>query len=68
MVLSVCWLVCYRPINLINETKDRWVYCAAFGMLANAFIRLALGFRPVQHETSFIGAVTAGLWLPKIRL
>ena len=27
----------FRPINFIHETKDRWVYCAAFGMLVNLF-------------------------------
>ena len=31
-----------RPINFINETKDRWVYCAAFGMLVNVFITVVL--------------------------
>jgi len=52
---------------LIHETKDRWVYCATFGMLANTFIQLALGFRSVQPEASFNGAVIAGLLLLKIR-
>ena len=33
----------YRPINFINETKDRWVYCAAFGMLVNLFTVVVFG-------------------------
>ena len=33
----------YRPINFIHETKDRWVYCAAFGMLVNLFTIVVLG-------------------------
>ena len=52
---------------MINETKDRWVYCAAFGMLANAFIQITLSVG-AQPETSFIEAAIAGLLLPKIRI
>ena len=33
----------YRPINFIHETKDRWVYCAAFGILVNLFVFVILG-------------------------
>ena len=32
----------HRPINFINETKDRWVYCAAFGMMVNLFISVVV--------------------------
>ena len=42
--LQLCITVVHtcRPINFINETKDRWVYCAAFGMLVNVFITVVL--------------------------
>ena len=32
----------YRPINLIHETKDRWVYAIAFGALTGQFLYLIL--------------------------
>ena len=34
--------VFYRPINLIHETKDRWVYAIAFGALTGQFLYLIL--------------------------
>ncbi|XP_065912817.1 stimulated by retinoic acid gene 6 protein-like [Dysidea avara] len=30
------------PVNLIHETKDRWVYAATFGALAGQFLSLVL--------------------------
>ena len=32
----------YRPVNLIHETKDRWVYAATFGALTGQFLSLVL--------------------------
>ena len=37
LALKVIYMQLFRPINFIHETKDRWVYCAAFGMLVNLF-------------------------------
>jgi len=31
-----------RPVNLIHETKDRWVYAIAFGALTEQFLQLIL--------------------------
>ncbi|XP_065912816.1 stimulated by retinoic acid gene 6 protein-like [Dysidea avara] len=45
------------PINLISETKDRWVYCAAFGMLANWFFQLTIGTGYSSTASSFSDAV-----------
>ena len=61
IVLSVCQLLYYRPINLISETKDRWVYCAAFGMLANWFFQLTIGTGYSSTASSFSDAVYSGL-------
>ena len=41
-VLQPSLLYIHRPLDFINETKDRWVYCAAFGMLVNLFTILVV--------------------------
>lgn len=35
-------LYVYSPVNLIHETKDRWVYAAAFGSLTGQLLSLIL--------------------------
>ena len=42
----------FRPINFIHETKDRWVYCAAFGMLVNLFSVLVVSGVSTGPENS----------------
>ena len=32
----------YRSVNLIHETKDRWIYALAFGALAGDFLEITL--------------------------
>ena len=32
----------YRSVNLIHETKDRWIYALAFGALAGDFLEIIL--------------------------
>ncbi|XP_065912815.1 stimulated by retinoic acid gene 6 protein-like isoform X2 [Dysidea avara] len=51
------------PINLISETKDRWVYCAAFGMLANWFFQLTIGIGYSSTASSFSDAVYSAIKL-----
>ena len=53
---TIITLCTYRPINFINETKDRWVYCAAFGMLVNLFI-----FVVIHVSEGSANSVSAGL-------
>ena len=40
--MAYCTIIFYRPVNLIHETKDRWVYAAAFGALSGKFLSLVL--------------------------
>lgn len=53
----------YRPVNLIHETKDRWVYAVAFGALTGQFLRILLDGNLVAD------ANTAGnIWRGNVRL
>lgn len=38
VILTTC--VSCRPINFINETKDRWAYAAVFGTLSGTFVQI----------------------------
>ena len=38
MLFNTC-----SPVNLIHETKDRWVYAAAFGALTGQILNLIIG-------------------------
>ena len=49
----------YRPVNLIHETKDRWVYAAAFGALAGQFVSLALNGSGLE-SASYIANIWRG--------
>ena len=58
---SVTFTCIHRPINFIHETKDRWVYCAAFGMLVNLFTVVVLGVGS-GGESSVGGVLQSGLY------
>jgi len=45
---------------LISETKDRWAYCAAFGMMANTFLQVTTA-EHLQAADSFKDAISSGL-------
>ncbi|XP_065912813.1 stimulated by retinoic acid gene 6 protein-like [Dysidea avara] len=50
------------PVNLIHETKDRWVYAAAFGALAGQFVSLALNGSGLE-SASYIANIWRGIAL-----
>ena len=39
-----------RPINFINETKDRWAYAAVFGTLSGTFVQLVFDSNFVSSD------------------
>ena len=49
----------YRPVNLIHETKDRWVYALAFGALTGQFLYIILDGGIVE-STSSVGNIWRG--------
>ena len=39
-----------RPINFINDTKDRWAYAAVFGTLSGTFVQLVFDSNLVSSD------------------
>ena len=54
-----CMWYYYRPVNLIHETKDRWVYALAFGALTGQFLYIILDGGIVE-STSSVGNIWRG--------
>ena len=48
VILTTCVLC--RPINFINETKDRWAYAAVFGTLSGTFVQLVFDSSLVSSD------------------
>jgi len=49
----------YRPVNLIHETKDRWVYAATFGALTGQFISFVLNGSGLE-STGYLDSIWRG--------
>ena len=55
--------ICYRPVNLIHETKDRWVYALAFGALTVDILDLILDDNPLSADDTIGGNIWRGTGL-----
>ena len=53
----------YSPVNLIHETKDRWVYAAAFGSLTGQLLTLIIAggaLTPITISNEYVNNVFKG--------
>ena len=61
----MCIYIYYRPVNLIHETKDRWVYALAFGALTVNILSLILNGTPLTTEDTIPGNIWRGTRLQR---
>ena len=50
----------YRSVNLIHETKDRWVYALAFGALTVRILDIILNGTSISTDDSIGGNIWRG--------
>ena len=54
----------YSPVNLIHETRDRWVYAAAFGSLTGTLLTLIIdgALTPINISNEYVNNIFNGMY------
>ena len=54
----------YSPVNMIHETKDRWVYAAAFGSLTGQLLTIIIegsALSPINISNEYVDNIFRGI-------
>ena len=54
----------YSPVNMIHETKDRWVYAAAFGSLTGQLLTIITEgstLSPINISNEYVDNIFRGM-------